>query len=95
MQFEWDENKRDANIQKHGFDFVDSREFFENNPLIFCDTRKNYGEKRYVAMGLLQHRLMIGVFTMRKSVIRMISMRKANDRERKYYEKIKNKLGKN
>ena len=95
MQFEWDKNKCKANIKKYGFDFADAKDFFINKPIIFCDNRRDYGEKRYIAMGPLVNRIVIGVFTTRKGVIRMISMRKANDRERRYYEKNKNRLEKN
>jgi uncharacterized protein len=92
MQFEWDENKRKLNIKKHGFDFADAKEFFKKEPIIFPDTRRDYGENRYIAMGPLMNRIIVGVFTMRKSTVRMISMRRANDRERNYYERNKNGL---
>jgi len=95
MQFEWDENKYKTNISKHSIDFRDANEFFKNNPVIFQDIRQKYEEKRYIAMGMLKSRLIVVVFTIRHSIIRIISMRKANERERRHYEQIKDKLEKN
>ncbi len=95
MQFEWDENKRKINIAKHSIDFADANEFFRNNPVIFPDTRGDYGEKRYIAMGPLEGRVMVAVFAMRKNIVRIISMRKANKKERSRCEQIKDRLEKN
>lgn len=94
MEFEWDENKRKINLQKHNVDFEDAKQFFELPCLVKEDGRFDYGEIRYVAMGLVNQREMVMVFTRpRKEVVRVISFRKANTREaRKYYEYIKNEM---
>ena len=47
MQFEWDEAKNLANIQKHGIDFADVPLVFENEMLMDLDERFDYGEARY------------------------------------------------
>jgi len=63
MEFEWDENKNESNIHKHGLDFSDGIEMFDS-PMVICpDTRFDYGEKRYIGIGLTQNRVAIVVFT--------------------------------
>lgn len=93
MPFEWDKNKRTSNLEKHGIDFEEAKSFFDSNPLCFRDNRKNYGEKRFIAFGKIENRLIITAYTQRKDKIRIISMRKANARERRLYEQyIQDKL---
>jgi uncharacterized DUF497 family protein len=61
---------------------------FGCNRLIFPDSRKDYGEDRFITVGLISDRLTVAVYTQRqKEVIRIISIRKANSREKERYEK--------
>jgi uncharacterized protein len=92
--FEWDENKNRANIQKHGFDFVDAQQMFGGIFLFRPDTRKDCGESRSIGIGSIRGRIAVVVFTERgPDVIRIISLRKATRHERKAYEKaIKDQL---
>ena len=61
---------------------------FGGNRLIFPDARKDYGEDRFVCVGIISDRLMVAVYTQRQEeVIRIISIRKANSREKERYEK--------
>lgn len=93
MIFEWDENKRLRNLDKHSIDFQDAELFFESNPICFKDSRKDYGEERFVAFGTIEGRVIITAYTYREDTIRIISMRKANARERRLYEHtIQNRL---
>src|SRR3974390_43874 len=46
MNFEWDEQKRRANLRKHGFDFADISEMFSGSMLVAPDTGEDYGETR-------------------------------------------------
>ena len=93
MHFDWDENKRILNLEKHGIDFQDAETFFNSNPICFEDNRQDYGEKRFIAFGTIQKRLVVTAYTFRKEKIRIISMRKANSRERRLYEQyITNRL---
>lgn len=88
MNFEWDENKRIANLKKHGLDFVAASQFWNSPMLIVEDIRSSYREQRWVGMGLLGARVMIVVYAKRHfNTIRIISFRKANKREVHYYEK--------
>lgn len=92
MKFEWDEAKNAVNIEKHGIDFNNGHELFENNRLVFPDDRKDYGESRFVTVGYIKNRMVIAIYTQRASEsIRIISLRKANNREKERFEKtIKN-----
>jgi len=85
MQFEWDENKRLINIQKHGIDFADVPSIFEHNIVTVIDDRFEYGETRYQTLGLLNSRVIMVVHAESETVIRIISARKANKREEKSY----------
>ncbi|HEY3617711.1 MAG TPA: BrnT family toxin [Candidatus Sulfotelmatobacter sp.] len=88
MIIEWDENKRRANIRKHGFDFAEAEEMFRGALLVRPDTREDYGEKRWIAIGMIQGRLAFVAFAeCPHDTIRIISLRKANHEERKQYEK--------
>lgn len=91
MRFEWDEQKRLANIKKHGIDFVDVPAIFRNDIVTVIDDRFDYGETRYQTLGLLRTRVIMVVHTESETVIRIISARKANKYEEKtYFSEIAN-----
>ena len=85
MEFEWDENKRRINLQTHNLDFANANLAFTESAFIIPDDREDYGENRYILLGLMRERIVVIAFTIRDNVIRVISMRKANKRERKSY----------
>ena len=97
IEFEWDEQKNKANIEKHDIDFQDAVLLFESPIIARIDDRQDYGEKRWIALGRIKETICVVVYTLRKSKIRIISLRKANKSEREiYHEKIQqNKLEKN
>jgi uncharacterized protein len=87
MQFEWDEQKNLANISKHGFSFADAWEIFEAPMLVDLDDRRDYGEDRWIGIGVLQSRVVVVVYTERdEDTTRIISLRKALNHERQAYE---------
>ena len=87
MQYEWDENKREANLDKHDVDFLIALDFEWQTALIYEDVRSGYDERRFWALGLIQERVHVLVFTRRDQFVRIISLRKANQREiRRYAE---------
>jgi uncharacterized protein len=87
-RFEWNEAKNNANIRKHGFDFLDAEETFRGVLIVRADLRRDYGENRWFGIGAIQARTVVVVFTERgANTIRIISLRKANRREQKEYEK--------
>ncbi len=97
MNFEWDEEKNEENIRKHGFDFADAWEIFEAPMRTALDLREDYGEDRWNGIGFLGNRIVIVIFTFRGAgTIRIISLRKALKYERKQLEDaIENRLGEN
>jgi len=95
MKFEWDEVKNRANIRKHGFDFADAEEMFRGPFLVRPDTREDYGEERWIGIGMIHDRIVFVAFIERKdNAIRIISLRKADHEERaEYKEAITDGLG--
>ncbi|MCP4345166.1 MAG: BrnT family toxin [Desulfobacterales bacterium] len=89
MQFEWDESKNAINIRNHKIDFADVPTVFKGAVLIDYDDRYDYGEDRWIGLGLLHSTVAVVAFTEpRKDTIRIISARKANRKEQEeYYEK--------
>ena len=87
MQYEWDENKRIANFARHKVDFADATDFEWDTAIETMDDRLDYGETRWVTLGLIGQNLHVMVYTIRSQKIRIISLRKANKRENRYYEK--------
>jgi uncharacterized DUF497 family protein len=88
MKFEWDEAKSRANIRKHGFDFAEAEEMFRGFLLVRPDTRDDYGEERWIGIGMIEDRCAFAAFAEpAPDTVRIISLRKATHEERKEYEK--------
>ena len=91
MQYEWDEAKRQSNIQKHGIDFLGIEKVFAGQTITILDDRIDYGEPRFVTVGLLQDRVVVIAHTETDKVIRIISIRKATKNEEiRYFKEIAN-----
>jgi len=91
MKFEWDENKRVINLQRHGIDFADVWRVFEYEIDVIIDDRFDYGETRYFALGLLFGRVVAISYTENDEIKRIISVRKGNrNDEEKYFRNIAN-----
>jgi uncharacterized protein len=89
MNVVWDEPKRRDNLRKHGLDFADATGVFLGITLTMEDRRFEYGEQRFVTLGMLQEIVVVLVHTETRSEIRMISMRKATRNEEiLYFENI-------
>ena len=84
--FEWNEAKREANLVKHGVDFVDALEVFAD-PLRMerIDRRREYHEERHQVVGSVGGHVVFVVYTLRGQVRRMISARRASRNERRTY----------
>ena len=85
MKIEFDPNKNTNNLKERGLSFQLAENFELETAIIRIDTRKNYGEPRFNALGYIENRLYHLTFTVRVGVIRVISLRKANKREVNYY----------
>ncbi|MBD2433649.1 MULTISPECIES: BrnT family toxin [Fischerella] len=94
MNFEWDKRKNELNIDKHGFDFADAYRVFDLPMAVDLDERNDYGEDRWIGIGLLDGRVVVVVYTEpNEATIRIISLRKALSHERRRYEQyLKNRL---
>ena len=91
MKFEWDENKRQINLQRHGIDFVDAESVFTNEVVRTIDGRFEYGEIRFLTFGLLRGEVVAMVHTETDELIRIISFRKATRYEQtEYFKEIRN-----
>jgi uncharacterized DUF497 family protein len=84
MGSEWDQAKRQTNILKHGIDFVDAIEIFADRFIETEDRRRDYGERRYRAVGQLGDHI-IQVDTWRSGRRRIISARRAGRNDRRTY----------
>lgn len=93
MEFEWNEEKNKSNFDKHKISFELISLVFNDTLIFEQDTRHNYDEVRFIGFGLIQNRCINVVYTKRNDKIRIISGRKANDRETKKYLKAVRKLG--
>jgi uncharacterized DUF497 family protein len=90
MRFSWSEAKRRSNLIDHGLDFVDAPRVFDGVTYTFEDDRLDYGEERFVTLGLLDGIVVSIVHTESPRSIRVISFRKATKREQAiFFDSIK------
>ncbi len=91
MKFEWDENKRLINLQRHGIDFADVWQIFDYDIATDIDNRFDYGEVRYLTFGLLRGDVIVVAHTEIDDTFRIISVRKAEKYEQEiYFNAIRN-----
>ena len=88
MEFEWDDDKAESNLRKHGVSFAEAMSVFADDlSLTAYDPDRSDEEDRYLTMGLSAvGRLLIVSHTDRDQAIRIISAREATNRERRDYE---------
>ena len=86
MAITYDPDKNERNIRERGISFDRAADFEWSSALTVEDTRKDYGEPRWQALGFIEERLHMLVFTPRGVDTHVISLRKANKREVKRYE---------
>ncbi len=92
MKFEWNEEKSTQNLQKHGVSFEEAKEVFEDPFHISkLDHRFDYFEERWITLGSTKKDKILVVANMffdenGEEIIRIISARRANQKERKFYE---------
>ncbi|MBY0454862.1 MAG: BrnT family toxin [Burkholderiaceae bacterium] len=85
MEVEFDPDKRDKTMSERGLDFAHAPAIFAGKHFTMEDIREDYSEPRFITVGKMDGRLVIMVWTPRGEVRRIISMRKANEREQKNY----------
>ena len=90
----WDENKRRQNIKNHGLDFAGCDAIWDQFTVTREDKRQDYGEERLVCFGLLGLHVVVMVYTERAAGPHVISLRKAEKHEARYYRQVaKENLG--
>ncbi len=87
--FEWNEEKRQHNLLKHGVDLLYAAQIFEGDVVKIVDDRQDYGETRYLALGMIGDEIFAVVYTLRGENIRLISARKARKKE---YDRYQNRV---
>jgi len=86
MEFEWDETKNNKNLAKHELDFNQAKEvFYDNKKIESPDKRFNYNEDRFKVIGKAKDLIITVIYTLRNTVIRIISARLASKKERHEY----------
>lgn len=85
MKIEFDPGKRDKTLAERGLDFARADEVFAGRHFTAEDAREDYSEPRYITVGKLDDRMVVMVWTPRGKARRIISLRKANDREQARY----------
>lgn len=82
----WDDTKRETTLRERGIDFANMAVFDWESALTAQDDRRGYPETRYVSIGRMNNAIVVCVWCYRNETTRIISLRKANSRERKRYE---------
>jgi uncharacterized DUF497 family protein len=85
MEFEWDENKNQENIKKHGISFKRATKIFSGHVLEWIDNRYDYSEERIIAIGRSEQTILYVIYTWRGDTRRIISARRATKDERRKY----------
>jgi len=88
LLFDWDDDKAEANLAKHGVSFIEARSVFKTTlSADIPDPDHSEGEERWIKIGpSISSKLLVVCYTERRDVIRIISARKADRRETKAYE---------
>ncbi|MEO1244338.1 MAG: BrnT family toxin [Pseudomonadota bacterium] len=85
-EFEWDDAKSASNLDKHGVSFEEAcRVFRDPFAIELLDDRKDYDEERYILIGISDSLVLVIVHTELETRHRIISARKAEPNERRYY----------
>ncbi len=87
-EFDWDEAKSDRTRRMRGFDFAYAVRIFDGPIIEREDDRRDYGEQRTRAIGIVDGNILLVVCTWRGSVRRIISARPANRKERDGYRAL-------
>ncbi|MEZ4533149.1 MAG: BrnT family toxin [Thermomicrobiales bacterium] len=87
MRFEWDEEKRLINLEKHQIDFVDAQDLFDGREVVEIDSAYEF-ETRKQRTGFIEERMVTAVWTPREDAIRIISVRSARDAEKRKYREL-------
>ena len=88
MRYEWDERKRQTNLEKHGLDFIDAPLVLEAEEKAVFPARFEQ-EERFKAIAPVGETYLVVIYTMRNTKIRLISFRPAKRKERQRYQDVR------
>ncbi len=83
--FEWDDAKAAANLKKHQISFATAARVFDDPDVYFVADAGHYDEQRFIAIGMVDARLIATIYTERGETVRIISARKATKHEQNTY----------
>ncbi|MEP3047147.1 MAG: BrnT family toxin [Roseibium sp.] len=86
MEIEWDENKRQKTLLERGIDILDAALIFENDVLSRVDDREDYGELRFISLGMTDDECYVVVHTERDGKLRIITAWKGGRSDREKYK---------
>jgi uncharacterized DUF497 family protein len=86
MRFDYDENKSQTNLQKHGIDFVDAQNLWRDPKGIVVPARTTGDEVRYALIARHEGKCHVAIFTLRDDIYRIISVRRCRKNEEKNYD---------
>ena len=89
MKFEYDENKSEINKDKHGIDFVEAQNLWQNENALIVPANIVDDEIRYALISLFKGKCYVAIYTLRDETCRIISVRRCRKNEEKNYEKAK------
>lgn len=87
MKFEYDENKSQANKEKHGIDFVDAQNLWQDENALIVPANIIDDEERYALISIFKNKCYTVIFTIRDEMYRIISVRRCRKNEEINYEK--------
>ncbi len=86
MEYEYNEGKSTANKQKHGIDFIEAQDLWDDPDLLEIPARSTADESRYIIIGQIGARMWSAIATYRNNKIRIISVRPSRAEEKYFYE---------
>ena len=86
MKFEYDEDKSKINKEKHGIDFVEAQNLWQDENALVVPANIVDGEVRYALISVLKNKCYVAIYTLRNEVYRIIGVRRCRKNEEKSYE---------
>ncbi len=86
MKFEYDDNKSKTNKEKHGIDFVEAQNLWQNENALIVPANIIDDEVRYALISIFKSKCFVAIFALRNEVYRIISVRRCRKNEERNYE---------
>jgi len=91
MIFEYNEHKSSINKEKHGINFQEAQKLWEDPYAFELPSPQSENEERFLVLGKIDSKNYTAIITYRDKNIRIISVRRSRDKEKKLYESIRNR----